>query len=93
MAQLARAGLGATEGRVASFAISVEGSAAVGPAAELAAHLICHGDATALAGAELAAGDGWLGLRSHPRPAGSFILGGAQVPEWFTGLAREIVAP
>jgi len=93
MAQLARVGRGATEGRVAAFAISVEGSSAIGPAAELAAHLVCHRDAAALAGAELAAGDGWLGLRSHPRPAASFILGGAQVPEWFTRLAQEIVTP
>jgi hypothetical protein len=93
MAQLARVGLGATEGRVAAFAISLEGPSAIRPAAELAAHLACHADAAALAGAELAAGDAWLGLRSHPRPAGSFILGASQVPEWFTDLAQEIIGP
>lgn len=93
MAQLARAGRGATEGRVAAFTISVEGSAAVRSAAELAAHLVCNDEAAGLAGAELAAGDGWLGLRSHPRPVGSFILGGPQIPDWFDGLMREIVGP
>jgi NAD(P)-dependent dehydrogenase (short-subunit alcohol dehydrogenase family) len=89
-AQLARAGRGATEGRVAAFAISAEGSSELRSAAELAAHLVCHADAAGLAGAELAAGDGWVGLRSHPRPAGSFIFGGPQVPEWFDDLMQEV---
>ena len=91
MAQLARAGRGATEERVTAFAIAVERSSAIGPAAALAAHLVCNDAAPGLAGAELAAGDGWLGLRSHPRPAGSFILGGAQVPPWFDAAMRELV--
>lgn len=90
-AQLARAGQGATGGRVASFAVSVE-SADAGPAGELAAHLVCHPDAHALAGAELAAGDGWLGLRSHPRPSGSITFGGPAVPPWLDDALRGIGA-
>ena len=87
----ARTYVGPTEERVTAFAIAVERSSALGPAAALAAHLVCNDAAPGLAGAELAAGDGWLGLRSHPRPAGSFILGGAQVPPWFDAAMRELV--
>ncbi|MBA2280444.1 MAG: SDR family NAD(P)-dependent oxidoreductase [Acidimicrobiia bacterium] len=90
-AQLARAGRSATNERVMAFAISLEGSAALGPAAALAAHLVCDQDAAALAGAELVAGDGWVGLRSHPRPAGSLVLGGPGVPGWFDTILREVV--
>jgi hypothetical protein len=92
-AQLARAGRGATGERVSAFAVSVEGSgsAALRPAAELAAHLVCSPGATGLAGAELVAGDGWVGVRSHPRPAGSLVLGGPQVPAWFDTALRQIV--
>ena len=89
MSQLSRAGLGSTEKRVSAFAISAEGSE-LRAATELAAHLVCHGDAGRLAGAELAAGDEWVGVRSHPHPAGSFILGGPQIPEWFDGLMQEV---
>jgi NAD(P)-dependent dehydrogenase (short-subunit alcohol dehydrogenase family) len=91
IAQLARAGRGATENRVAAFTIGVESPSALTAAAELAAHLVSNNDASGLAGADLVAGDGWLGLRSHPRPIGSIVLGGPQIPEWFDGLMREIV--
>jgi len=92
-AQLARAGRRATDGRVAAFAMGVEGSgpAAIAPAAELVAHLLCSPDAEALGGGELAAGAGWVGLRSHPRPGGSIVLGGCDVPPWFDSTMREIV--
>ncbi len=92
-AQLARAAVGATEGRVTAFAASIEASeeAARQPVSELVAHLLGHPDATALGGAELAVGAGWLGLRSHPRPSGSITYGGPAVPAWLDATIREII--
>lgn len=92
-AQLARAAVGATDGRVTAFAASIEASeAAVGqPVGELVAHLLGNRDARALAGAELAVGAGWLGLRSHPRPIGSITYGGPAVPAWLDMTLREVV--
>lgn len=92
-AQLARAAGGATEGRVSAFSASVEAQeseAAAGSAGELVAHLLCHPDAAVLAGAELVVGAGWMGLRSHPRPAGSITYGGPAVPAWIDTPLREI---
>jgi hypothetical protein len=92
-AQLARAAATATGDRVAAFAVSVE-TADVGdlPAVgELAAHLLASAGAPALSGAELVAGPGWFGLRSHPRPAGSITFGGPEVPGWLDGTLRSIV--
>jgi hypothetical protein len=88
--QLARAGLAATGGRVAAFAISAEG-ADVGPAAALAAHLAGGAGPEALAGAERGAPQGWVGLRSHPRPSAGMVLDGARVPGWFDDVLREAV--
>jgi hypothetical protein len=93
--QLARGSLQATSGRVAAFAVSVETS---GPSerrnlAELVAHLLCTDGTEALAGAELAAGPGWLGLRSHPNPTGSVSFGGPQVPDWLDGVMRQMIQP
>jgi NAD(P)-dependent dehydrogenase (short-subunit alcohol dehydrogenase family) len=92
-AQLARAAAGSTQGRVTAFAASIEASeAAAGPAVgALVAHLLGEPEATALAGAELVVGDGWLGLRSHPRPIGSITYGGPAVPEWLDATLREVV--
>jgi NAD(P)-dependent dehydrogenase (short-subunit alcohol dehydrogenase family) len=92
-AQLARAARGSTEGRVTAFAASIEApeGAAAQPVGALVAHLLCHPEAAALAGAELVIGDGWLGLRSHPRPIGSVTYGGPAVPDWLDGALREIV--
>ena len=92
-AQLARVAAGATEGRVTAFAASIEASEqeAGQPVGELVAHLLGHPDATALAGAELVVGAGWLGLRSHPRPIGSITYGGPAVPDWLDATLREIV--
>ena len=93
-AQLARVAGSATEGRVAAFAIGTEASEHdTGDAtAELVAHLLTHPDATALAGAELAVGAGWIGLRSHPRPIGTVTYGGPGIPEWLDGTLREVIA-
>lgn len=92
-AQLARAAAGGTEGRVTAFAAGIEAPEDVAgrPAGELVAHLLGHPEAAALAGAELAIGPGWVGLRSHPRPAGSITYGGPAVPEWLDGTLREVV--
>ncbi len=92
-AQLARAAAGATKGRVTAFAAGIEasGEAAGRPAGELVAHLLGHPDATALAGAELVVGAGWLGLRSHPRSIGTVTYGGPAIPDWLDATLREIV--
>ena len=92
-AQLARIAAGSTKGRVAAFAASVEAAPemAAGSAAELAAHLVQDPDAGALAGAELAIGSGWIGLRSHPRPIGSVVYGGPAVPDWLDATLREVL--
>lgn len=88
-AQLARAGRGATGERVTAFAVAMEGTTTEAACA-LAAHLVSTGD-VALAGAELVAGDGWVGLRSHPRPGGSVVLGGTAIPPWFDTTLRQLV--
>ncbi len=92
-AQLARAAAGATKGRITAFAASIEaGQEGAGPpVGALAAHLLGHPDATALAGAELVIGAGWLGLRSHPRSIGSITYGGPAVPDWLDATLRQVV--
>ena len=94
-AQHARGAAGTTEGRVAAFAVSLEapGEDGVSSASELAAHLVGHAEAAVLAGAELVVGQGWLGLRSHPRPIGSITYGGPAVPDWLDETLREIISP
>jgi hypothetical protein len=91
-AQLARAARRATEERVAAFAIGVEDVAGHEPAAALVARLVADPAASALSGAELVAGDGWLGLRSHPRPVGSIALDRPDLPPWFDDVLREVLA-
>ncbi len=92
-AQHARVAAGATEGRVTAFAVGIEASEEVAGriSGELVDHLLTHPEAVALAGAELVVGDGWLGLRSHPRPIGSVTFGGPAVPAWLDGTLREFV--
>ena len=92
-AQHARAARRATDDRVAAFSISVESAEAAdrGSAAELVGHLLGAEDSPALSGAELVVGSGWLGVRSHPRPAASFTLGGSTIPPWFDAALREVV--
>jgi NAD(P)-dependent dehydrogenase (short-subunit alcohol dehydrogenase family) len=93
VAQHARSARRATDDRVAAFAVSVESADDRDRAstAELVAHLLGAADAPELSGAELAVGPGWLGLRSHPRPAASFTLGGPTIPTWFDGALREVI--
>jgi len=92
-AQHARVAAGATEGRITAFAASIEASeeGAGQPVGELVAQLLGHPEATALAGAELVIGAGWMGVRSHPRPIGSVSYGGPAVPDWLDATLREIV--
>jgi NAD(P)-dependent dehydrogenase (short-subunit alcohol dehydrogenase family) len=88
-AQLARAGRKATGDTVVPFAVAVEADGQ--PIGELAAHLVCSAAALDLSGAELVAGPGWFGLRSHPRPSGAITFGGPALPEWFDGALRAVV--
>jgi len=92
-AQLARAARRATGDRVSAFAVSIEVPEAgvVQSISELAAHLLCSPETPALSGAELVAGPGWFGLRSHPRPAGSITFGGPDIPEWFDPTLQSII--
>ncbi len=92
-AQLARVAGSSTEGRITAFAASIETSEAEAahPVGELVAHLLAHAEGSALAGAELVVGAGWIGLRSHPRPIGSIVYGGPAVPDWLDATLREIV--
>jgi NAD(P)-dependent dehydrogenase (short-subunit alcohol dehydrogenase family) len=91
-AQHARSARRATKDRVAAFAVSAEASAAGTPSlGELAAHLVGSPEAVALSGAELVAGTGWVGLRSHPRPTGSITFGGPEVPSWLDATLRAVV--
>jgi NAD(P)-dependent dehydrogenase (short-subunit alcohol dehydrogenase family) len=89
-AQLSRSARKATKDRVAAFAVSVERTDArvIG---EFAAYLASSPDAIALSGAELVVGDGWVGVRSHPRPSASLVYGGGPIPAWFDGALRSMV--
>ena len=66
-------------------------ASALGQTAELAAYLVSDAGAGALSGAELVVGTDWLGLRSHPRPAGTISYGGPDVPGWLDGALRDMV--
>lgn len=92
-AQLARAAHTATAERVDAFSISVETevTSALPPVAEAAAHLVCDAAAGSLSGAELVAGAEWIGLRSHPNPAGTVSFGGPAIPGWLDGALRTVV--
>ena len=90
-AQLARAGRKATGDLVTPFAIAVEAAGTEASVGALVSHLVCNPEATALSGAELVVADGWLGLRSHPRPGGSIVLGEPGAPAWLDDALRAIV--
>jgi hypothetical protein len=93
-AQIARVAAGTTDGRVTALAVSMEsaGGSAAEQSAELVGHLLGHRESgAALAGAELVVGTGWIGLRAHPRPIGTLVYGGPQIPGWMDGALREIV--
>jgi NAD(P)-dependent dehydrogenase (short-subunit alcohol dehydrogenase family) len=89
-AQHARNARKATKDKVSMFAVSVE-TADTGGIDALVSHLLCSPDAVALSGAELVAGDGWVGLRSHPRPSASVSYGGPAVPAWLNDVLRSVI--
>jgi NAD(P)-dependent dehydrogenase (short-subunit alcohol dehydrogenase family) len=91
--QLSRAAHGATSDRVDAFVIGVEAAPESTRAAvsQVAAYLLCNPDTRALSGAELVADAEWLGLRSHPHPAGTISFGGPAVPGWIDGALRAMV--
>lgn len=88
-AQLARASRRATGDGVAAFAVALEAPHGFFLVAALVAELAWSSAALDLAGAELVVGAGWLGLRSHPRPAGSIVFGGPELPPWFDAVLEE----
>jgi hypothetical protein len=89
-AQLARASHGATDGRVSAYAVSIERRDQRPAVTALAALLATDPRAGGLVGAELVVGDGWMGLRSHPTPAGSVVFGGPELPPWFDEALAEM---
>ena len=89
VAQLTRAAGGATEDRVAAFAVAVEDTGQADVVAALVGELATSGSAPSLAGAELVVGGGWVGVRSHPVAGGSIVFGGPDVPDWFDDVLEE----
>lgn len=88
-AQLARSSRTSTGERVHAFAVSLESAGGDEAAAALGASLAVTPVALGLSGAELVVGAGWFGLRSHPRPAGSIVVGGPGLPDWFDTILEE----
>jgi len=88
-AQLARSSRTATGERVHAFAVALESAGGNEAAAALVASLAVAPAALGLSGAELVVGAGWFGLRSHPRPAGSIVVGRPGLPDWFDTILEE----
>jgi hypothetical protein len=65
-----------------TFAISLEteDSWDLSALGHLVARLARSQDGLSLRGAELVAGRGWVGLRSHPGPAATVTFGGPEIP-------------
>lgn len=76
------------------FAVSVEPSGArdTSALAALIARLAVAEDTRELRGAELVAGSAWIGLRSHPGPAGTVTFGGIAIPDWVDGALHTLAA-
>ncbi|HMQ27097.1 MAG TPA: hypothetical protein PKA98_13995, partial [Acidimicrobiales bacterium] len=91
-AQHARSARGATDDRLAAFAVAVESAASpdLAAAAELTAHLVASPTTPALSGAELAVGPGWLGLRSHPRVRASLSFHDHTVAPWLDDVLADL---
>jgi NAD(P)-dependent dehydrogenase (short-subunit alcohol dehydrogenase family) len=94
VAQLARSANEARGGApIDVFSVSVQTAAPAGrePVAQLVARLVSSDDATALRGAELVAGTGWIGVRSHPAPVVTVSFGKNAVPPWVSDCLREAI--
>ena len=93
VAQMARsAGETATPVPIDAFAVSVEtapDAAATRALADLIARLVAAEDTVPLRGAELVAGSGWAGLRSHPGPLATMSFGGPGIPAWVDEALRQ----
>ena len=89
-AQHARPARKTTKDRVAAFAVSDEG-ASPDDLGAFVGWLLREGDAAELSGAELVAGEGWFGIRSHPRAATSVVMGGSVVPAWFNEALKDVI--
>ncbi|HKA05229.1 MAG TPA: hypothetical protein VKD67_12910, partial [Acidimicrobiales bacterium] len=75
------------------FAVSVEstGGRDSSALAALIARLAVADDTRELRGAELVAGSAWIGLRSHPGPAGTVTFGSIAIPDWVDGALRQLL--
>jgi NAD(P)-dependent dehydrogenase (short-subunit alcohol dehydrogenase family) len=78
---------------VEAFSLSLESGAAedLWSAAQLLARLVAADDVRPLQGAELAAGRGWVALRSHPGPSATVSFGGPAIPRWVDGVLAPAV--
>jgi hypothetical protein len=76
-----------------AFSVSVESidSVDLKPLGELVARLLNAEDARALRGAELVAGRGWIGLRSHPQSTATVSFGGPQIPPWVDQVLKQAI--
>jgi NAD(P)-dependent dehydrogenase (short-subunit alcohol dehydrogenase family) len=78
-----------------AFSVSIETDqpSDIEAVGHLVGRLVRADDTLALRGAELAAGRGWIGLRSHPGPAATVSFGGPAIPPWVDHiLARDTAA-
>jgi hypothetical protein len=76
-----------------TFAISLETSDShdLRTLGQLVARLARSQDGLSLRGAELVAGQGWVGLRSHPGPAATVTFGGPEIPPGVIDALRQAV--
>ena len=82
--------------RLDAFSVSIETDhqSDIEAVGHLVGRLVRADDTLALRGAELAAGRGWIGLRSHPGPAATVSFGGPAIPPWVDQiLAQEVIPP
>ncbi|MCP4436064.1 MAG: SDR family oxidoreductase [Actinomycetia bacterium] len=89
--QLARSAGPATDGLVTASTVGLATPDNRAVASHLAAYLATHAEAAALSGAELLAGDDWIGLHSHPRVGTSIVYRGPDLPDWLDSTLRSAV--
>ena len=88
-AQLARASRRATDDRVAAFAVASRRVRREPTRRRAGRPPRDRPRRRRLSGAELVVGRGWAGLRSHPRPTGTIVLGGTELPDWLDATLRD----
>jgi NAD(P)-dependent dehydrogenase (short-subunit alcohol dehydrogenase family) len=77
---------------VFTLAIETASSDDIEPVAQFVARVACADDGLPLAGAELAAGPGWIGLRAHPAPLATLSFGFGPVPGWIDPTLRQVIS-